>query len=211
MSQPRLVLATTNRGKLAELRQLLNNVLDLETVVGMDQFEVPDIVEDGISFEENSALKARAVAAATGLPVIADDSGLCVDVLGGAPGIFSARWSGTHGADEANYRLLLSQIADVKEEHRGAEFRCVATFATPDGTLETGTGIVRGRIALKPSGTQGFGYDPVFQNPLGIQAHWCYIPFRYAGVLTGASNSSSISSCRRNSVSDAPGISRLVT
>lgn len=162
MSQPRLVLATTNRGKLAELRQLLNNVLDPETVVGMDQFDVPDIVEDGISFEENSALKARTVAAATGLPVIADDSGLCVDVLGGAPGIFSARWSGTHGADEANYRLLLSQIADVKEEHRGAEFRCVATFATPDGTLETGTGIVRGRIALKPSGSQGFGYDPVF-------------------------------------------------
>lgn len=162
MTKPTLVLATTNRGKLAELRQLLADVLPAETVVDLSGFDVPDIVEDGVTFAENSALKARITAAAIGLPVIADDSGLCVDVLGGAPGIFSARWSGTHGADEANYRLLLAQLADVKTEHRGAEFRCVATLATPDGNTVAGVGVVRGRIAGAPQGAGGFGYDPVF-------------------------------------------------
>lgn len=162
MSKPTLVLATTNQGKLAELRQLLADVLPAEQVVDLAGFDVPAIVEDGVSFAENSALKATVTAAAIGLPVIADDSGLCVDVLGGAPGIFSARWSGEHGADQANYRLLLAQLADVKAEHRGAEFRCVATLATPDGNTTAGVGVVRGRIADQPHGDGGFGYDPVF-------------------------------------------------
>lgn len=162
MSRPSLVLATTNQGKLAELRQLLAEVLPAEQIVDLSGFDVPAIVEDGISFAENSALKATVTAAAIGLPVIADDSGLCVDVLGGAPGIFSARWSGTHGADEENYQLLLAQLADVKPEHRGAEFRCVATLATPEGNTVAGVGVARGRIATAPAGSGGFGYDPVF-------------------------------------------------
>ncbi|MFC0582611.1 RdgB/HAM1 family non-canonical purine NTP pyrophosphatase [Micrococcoides hystricis] len=161
-SEPRIILATKNQGKLAELRQLLADVVPAEQIVDLSGFSVPDIVEDGVSFAENSALKATITAKATGLPVIADDSGLCVDVLGGAPGIFSARWSGTHGADRENYELLLAQLSDVKAEHRGAEFRCVATLATPEGATTAGVGVVRGAITTAPQGDGGFGYDPVF-------------------------------------------------
>ncbi|BCW48943.1 hypothetical protein StoSoilB13_12850 [Arthrobacter sp. StoSoilB13] len=127
---PRLVLATHNQGKLKELRELLRGQvpgLDVDTqVVDAAAVGAPDVAETGVTFAENSLLKARAVAEATGLVAIADDSGLAVDVLGGAPGIFSARWSGKHGDDAANLRLLLAQLSDVPDTFRGAAFVCAA-------------------------------------------------------------------------------------
>ena len=130
-----LVLATHNKGKLRELRELLRGQvpgLDVDTqVVDAGAVGAPDVAETGVTFAENSLLKARAVAEATGLVAIADDSGLAVDVLGGAPGIFSARWAGRHGDDAANLRLLLDQLADVPDEYRGAAFVCAAALAVP--------------------------------------------------------------------------------
>ena len=160
----RLVLATRNAHKVGELREILAELLtelDLE-VVGLADFpEVPDVVEDGVTFAENALLKARAVAAATGMPALADDSGLAVDVLGGAPGIFSARWSGRHGDDLANLRLLLAQVYVVRDEHRGAGFVCAAAIALPDGRTRVEEGVMRGTLTREPRGTNGFGYDPI--------------------------------------------------
>jgi XTP/dITP diphosphohydrolase len=118
-------------------------------------------VEDGVTFAENALIKARAVCAATGLPAVADDSGLAVDVLGGAPGIFSARWAGKHGDDLANLDLLLGQLGDVRPEHRQAGFVCAAALVTPDGREEVRLGEMRGVLATAPRGTNGFGYDPI--------------------------------------------------
>lgn len=171
---PRLVLATHNKGKLRELRELLRGQvpgLDVDTqVVDAAAAGAPDVVETGVTFAENSLLKARAVAEATGLVAIADDSGLAVDVLGGAPGIFSARWAGRHGDDAANLRLLLDQLSDVPDGHRGAAFVCAAALAVPapDGaaheTVEYGQ--LEGTLLREPRGAGGFGYDPVLQ-PIG--------------------------------------------
>lgn len=161
-----LVLATRNAGKVGELRGILAEVLartDTE-LVGMDAFpDVPDVVESGVTFEENALLKATFAANATGLPALADDSGLAVEVLGGAPGVFSARWSGRHGDDEANLRLLLAQIADVPDEHRAAAFVCCAALALPGGRTVTRHGRFEGVIVREPRGTNGFGYDPILQ------------------------------------------------
>ena len=160
----KLVLATRNQHKVVELQHILADVCDelgLEIVGAADFPDVPDVVEDGVTFEENARLKAVAVARATGLPSIADDSGLAVDVLGGAPGIFSARWAGSHGNDRANLELLLDQLADVKDEHRGAAFVCAAVLALPDGTVRSAEGRMPGTVAREPKGTNGFGYDPI--------------------------------------------------
>lgn len=160
----RLVLATRNAHKVGELREILADVLaDLDLdIVGLADFpDVPDVIEDGVTFAENALLKARAVAAATGLPALADDSGLAVDVLGGAPGIFSARWSGRHGDDRANLELLLAQLSDVRDEHRGAGFVCAAAIALPDGRTRVEEGHFRGTLTREPRGTNGFGYDPI--------------------------------------------------
>ncbi|MFF1251348.1 RdgB/HAM1 family non-canonical purine NTP pyrophosphatase [Pseudarthrobacter sp. NPDC058329] len=174
-SAPRLVLATHNKGKLRELRELLRGQvpgLDVDTqVVDAAAAGAPDVVETGITFAENSLLKARAVAEATGLVAIADDSGLAVDVMGGAPGIFSARWSGRHGDDEANLRLLLNQLADVPDAHRGAAFVCAAALAVPGTSARPGHEVVEygqleGVLLREPRGAGGFGYDPVLQ-PVG--------------------------------------------
>src|SRR5256714_11913232 len=121
----RLVLATRNAHKIAELRAILAGAaLDIE-LVGADVYpDVPDVKETGVTFAENALLKAHALAQATGHPAVADDSGLCVDALGGAPGIFSARWSGTHGNDQANLDLLLAQLSDVPDGHRASHFAC---------------------------------------------------------------------------------------
>jgi XTP/dITP diphosphohydrolase len=172
---PRLVLATHNKGKLRELRELLRGQvpgLDVDTqVVDAAAAGAPDVAETGVTFAENSLLKARAVAEATGLVAIADDSGLAVDVLGGAPGIFSARWSGTHGDDVANLNLLLAQLSDVPDAFRGAAFVCAAALAVPgsDGiaheTVEYGQ--LEGTLLREPRGEGGFGYDPVLQ-PAGM-------------------------------------------
>ena len=174
---PRLVLATHNKGKLRELRELLRGQvpgLDVDTqVVDASAVGGPDVAETGVTFAENSLLKARAVAEATGLVAIADDSGLSVDVLGGAPGIFSARWAGRHGDDAANLRLLLAQLADVPDPHRGAAFVCAAALAVPSSASPDGArevveyGQLAGTLLREPRGEGGFGYDPVLQ-PLGM-------------------------------------------
>ncbi|MBH1932843.1 RdgB/HAM1 family non-canonical purine NTP pyrophosphatase [Streptomyces sp. AV19] len=163
----RLILATRNAGKIVELRRILADAaLDVE-LVGTDAYpEIPDVKETGVTFAENALLKAHALARATGLPAVADDSGLCVDVLGGAPGIFSARWSGRHGDDRANLELLLAQLSDIADEHRTAHFFCAAALALPDGTERVVEGRLRGTLRHEPSGTGGFGYDPILQ-PLG--------------------------------------------
>jgi XTP/dITP diphosphohydrolase len=160
----KLVLATRNPHKVAELRRILSDAgLDDLELVGAEVFPgIGDVVESGVTFEENAALKARAVAGATGAAAIADDSGLCVDVLGGAPGVFSARWSGSHGDDLANLQLLLDQLRDVPDEHRGAHFTCAAVLALPDGTLHAAEGRLDGRLIREPRGSGGFGYDPIF-------------------------------------------------
>ncbi|MEB7448481.1 RdgB/HAM1 family non-canonical purine NTP pyrophosphatase [Arthrobacter koreensis] len=164
---PRLVLATRNAGKLKELRDLLRgriDGLDVDTqVIDAETAGVPDVPETGVTFEANSLLKARAVAEASGLPAIADDSGLAVDVLGGAPGIFSARWSGVHGNDQANLDLLLAQLSDISAEHRGAAFICAAALAVPGGEDVVERGELRGTLLSEPRGAGGFGYDPVLQ------------------------------------------------
>ena len=129
-----LVLATHNPGKLSELRQILTPLvpgLDPRSIVSAGSLGAPEPVENGLSFAANAEIKARALVRVTGLPAVADDSGLCVDVLGGAPGIFSARWCGRHGDDAANLRLLLDQIADVTDPHRTARFTCAAVLAAP--------------------------------------------------------------------------------
>jgi XTP/dITP diphosphohydrolase len=160
----KIVLATRNAHKVVELREILADLVEeigLE-VVGVSEYpDVEDVVEDGVTFAENATLKAVAVASATGLPAIADDSGLAVDVLGGAPGIFSARWAGEHGGDRANVDLLLSQLDDVKDEHRAAGFVCAAVLAMPDGRVFLREGQVRGTLTRAPRGTNGFGYDPI--------------------------------------------------
>ena len=166
----RLVLATHNAGKLAELRQILEPLvpgLDPGSIISAASLEVTEPVEDGLSFADNALIKARALARTTGLPAVADDSGLCVDVLGGAPGIFSARWSGRHGDDEANLQLLLDQLTDVADPHRTARFTCAAVLVHPAAgrAPEQVTTIERsmeGRLARSPRGEGGFGYDPIF-------------------------------------------------
>ncbi|MET4061242.1 XTP/dITP diphosphohydrolase [Arthrobacter sp. UYP6] len=166
-ARARLVLATRNQGKLLELRELLRGRiegLDVDTqVIDAAAAGVPDVPETGVTFEANSLLKARAVAEATGLPAIADDSGLAVDVLGGAPGIFSARWSGRHGDDAANLDLLLAQLADIGEEHRGAAFVCAAALALPGGATAVERAELRGTLLTARRGNGGFGYDPILQ------------------------------------------------
>jgi XTP/dITP diphosphohydrolase len=159
----RLVLATHNAHKVGELRAILADVpgLDPADVVGAADLGAEPPVEDGVTFVENAVLKARALAAATGLPSVADDSGLAVDVLGGAPGIFSARWAGVHGDDAANLGLLLDQLSDVRAEHRGAQFVCAAALVTPDGRETVTTGVLRGVLTVAPRGGNGFGYDPI--------------------------------------------------
>ncbi|MET9533849.1 MULTISPECIES: RdgB/HAM1 family non-canonical purine NTP pyrophosphatase [unclassified Streptomyces] len=160
----RLILATRNAGKITELEAILADAGLPHELVGTDAYpEVPDVKETGVTFAENALLKAHAMAQATGLPAVADDSGLCVDVLNGAPGIFSARWSGTHGDDEANLRLLLAQLSDIDDPHRGAHFACAAALALPDGTERVVEGRLLGTLRATPAGSGGFGYDPILQ------------------------------------------------
>ncbi|AJM77339.1 non-canonical purine NTP pyrophosphatase [Rathayibacter toxicus] len=159
-----LVLASHNAGKVEEFRAMIAATL---SGVSVRAYDGPEPVEDGVTFAENALIKARAAAAHAGLVALADDSGICVDVLGGAPGIFSARWSGrTHDA-AASTELLLAQLADVKPEHRGAHFACVLALVVPDSVLPGGHEVVvegrwQGAIASTPSGSEGHGYDPIF-------------------------------------------------
>jgi XTP/dITP diphosphohydrolase len=158
-----IVLATRNAKKLAELDRLLRaEGLDVE-IVGTDAFaDLPEIPETEATFAGNALLKARAVAAHTGLAAIADDSGLCVDALNGMPGVLSARWAGGHGDDDANLDLVLAQIADVPDERRGAHFACAAALVVPSGSEHVVEGAVDGALLRERRGSGGFGYDPIF-------------------------------------------------
>ena len=152
MSQ-RLVLATRNQGKIIELRRILDSISHgTIELVSVDQYpNIADVEETGSTFEENALLKAEAICNATGLPAIADDSGLCIDALGGAPGIFSARYAGKHGDDDANLKKVLVELKGVEDAKRSAHFTCVTALVMPDG-----------RKVTKPGEFHGFGYDPIF-------------------------------------------------
>lgn len=158
-----LVLATRNAGKLAELQRLLTTAVPGVEVLGLrDVPEYPEAPETGATFADNALLKAREAVRYTGLPAVADDSGITVDALNGMPGILSARWSGRHGDDPANTALLLGQLADVPDERRGAGFVCAAAVVLPDGTERVLEATWRGSVLREPRGGNGFGYDPVF-------------------------------------------------
>ena len=180
-----IVLATRNPDKLVELDRILAASGIAVTLSGLDEFPgAPEVAETGRSFAENALLKARSAARHTGLPAVADDSGLCVDALGGMPGVLSARWSGRHGDDQANLDLVLAQLADVPDPDRGAHFACAAAIvvpplASPSPSHFTAAGqtgyapsvggaerVVKGRLyghlARAPRGGNGFGYDPIF-------------------------------------------------
>jgi XTP/dITP diphosphohydrolase len=165
----KLVLATRNQGKITEFRRILEELAPGQIeLIGVDQFpDLVDVDETGATFGENSLLKARYTSQATGLPAIADDSGLCVDALNGDPGIFSARWAGVHGNDQANLEKVLDQLKDVPDEKRTAHFKCVASLVLPDGREQVAEGRFEGHILHAPVGENGFGYDPIFQ-PLGL-------------------------------------------
>ena len=164
----KLLLASSNAGKLAELRELLGAGFQLHA---QSEFGVGDAGETGLSFIENAILKARHAARATGLPALGDDSGLCVDALGGEPGLYSARYAGRHGDSEANIDKLLGALAGVPDDARGARFVCVLALVrhADDPMPLIAEGRWEGRILHARSGSGGFGYDPVFFSP----AHGC--------------------------------------
>jgi XTP/dITP diphosphohydrolase len=158
-----LVLATRNEAKLAELRRILAPLVAAEVVGLADLPPYREVPETGSTFAENALLKAREAVRHTGLPAVADDSGLAVDALNGMPGVLSARWAGRAAGDAANLRLVLEQIADVPDSRRGAVFVCAAALVTPDGREQVVEGRLAGVLRREPRGTNGFGYDPIFQ------------------------------------------------
>ena len=159
----RVVLATRNAQKLAELRRIVAAEGPDVQVFGLaDVAAYPEPAETERTFEGNALLKARACVAATGLPALADDSGLAVDVLNQMPGVRSARWAGPGACDEENNALLLRQLADVPAAERTARFVCAIALVLPDGSEHVRIGEMRGRIAVSPAGHNGFGYDPLF-------------------------------------------------
>jgi XTP/dITP diphosphohydrolase len=165
MAAETVVLATRNAAKLRELARILS-AEDRGAQIrlaGLDEFPgAPDVPETGATFEENALLKARAIADYTGLPAVADDSGLCVDALNGMPGVLSARWAGGHGDDQANLELVLAQVADVPDARLGARFVCAAALVASGAREWVVTGQVEGRLIRAPRGSGGFGYDPIF-------------------------------------------------
>jgi XTP/dITP diphosphohydrolase len=162
----RLLLATRNGKKLVELQRILDGALGAGEIMLVGLADVPayhELPETGLTFVDNALLKAREGAAHTGLPTVADDSGFAVDALNGMPGVFSARWAGRHGDDLANLELVLAQMSDVDDEHRGARFVCAAAVVLPGGREYTVSGEMVGRLIRAPRGSGGFGYDPIFE------------------------------------------------
>lgn len=160
----RVVFATGNAHKVGEVQSILDAAnADIEVLSLAAWPDAPNPVEDGSTFAANALIKARAIAAHTGLPAIADDSGICVDALNGMPGIFSARWSGSHGRDAENLELLLGQVREVPDERRGAHFLCAAALVTADGVERVVEGTIDGVLTREPAGGGGFGYDPIFR------------------------------------------------
>jgi XTP/dITP diphosphohydrolase len=161
----KLLLATANKKKLVELQRILDAALgsDRVALIGLADFEdYPDVPETGLTFGENALIKARAGVSRTGLPTVADDSGLAVDALNGMPGVLSARWAGRHGDDQANLDLVLGQISDVPDQHRGGAFVCAAALVLPNGREHLVEGRQAGKILRSRRGEGGFGYDPIF-------------------------------------------------
>jgi XTP/dITP diphosphohydrolase len=157
----RLVLATRNAHKLTELEEILS-AASLDVLLESLPDSAPDVVEDGLTFAQNAVKKARSAAEATGLPAVADDSGLCVDALNEMPGVLSARWAGSDKDDAANLALVLDQVRDVPDSHLGAHFACAAALALPGGEDRVVEGRVDGVLVREPRGSGGFGYDPIF-------------------------------------------------
>jgi XTP/dITP diphosphohydrolase len=163
MSAPRVVLATTNARKLAELRRIVAEAAPEVQILGLRDLEpYPEPAETERTFAGNALLKARACLTATGLPSLADDSGLAVDVLNQMPGVRSARWAGPGASDADNNRLLLRQLSDVAEQDRTARFICAMALVLPGGTEHVRLGEMSGRLTSAPMGENGFGYDPLF-------------------------------------------------
>jgi XTP/dITP diphosphohydrolase len=157
----RAVLATRNDHKVQEVTRILQaEGIDIELIALPS--DAPDVAETESTFAGNALLKARSAAEATGLPAIADDSGLCVDALHGMPGVLSARWSGRHGDDAANLALVLAQLSEVPDARRGAQFVCAAAWVVPDSHEHVVEGMLEGTLAHEPRGSHGFGYDPIF-------------------------------------------------
>ena len=168
MPRDSVIIASRNQGKIAEFDQLLRE-LDLEVHSLTDFPGLPEVAETGATFKENALLKARAAAMATGLVALADDSGLEVDYLKGAPGIYSSRYAGSDHDDDANIRKLLAALDGVPANRRSARFRCVIAITVPGGGEYLSEGVCEGRITTVPRGEDGFGYDPVFLIPsLGL-------------------------------------------
>lgn len=163
MNKIRLIFATGNQGKVNEFRQMLGE--DYE-ILSMKDLDVDvEIIEDGKTFEENAVIKAKAVMEVTGEMVLADDSGFEVDCLNKEPGIYSARYMGEDTPYSVKNAELLRRCEGVPEEKRGARFVCVIACAYPDGTVDTATGVIEGKLAYEPKGENGFGYDPIFYLP----------------------------------------------
>jgi XTP/dITP diphosphohydrolase len=159
-----LLVASCNKGKCAEISRLLSGCVG--RLYSMEDFPaLPEVIEDGLTFEENACKKALSAAVATGIPTIADDSGLVVAALGGRPGVYSARFAGDGACDEANNRKLLKELNDHATVERSASFVCVVALCFPDGTCRTFHGELKGEILFHPRGTGGFGYDPLFFIP----------------------------------------------
>ena len=181
MTQGKIVLATRNLGKVAEFERMLTTAnLDIHVLGLRDYPEMPDVEETGSTFAENALLKAEQIAQYTGLPALADDSGLSVDALGGAPGIFSARWAGSHGDDPANLEKVLREIKELTTPSLAAHFTCAVALVIPGGAGSEDQVVVRegridGEIVMEPRGSNGFGYDPIFQ-PLGYTLTTAELP-----------------------------------
>ena len=180
-----IVLASHNAKKVREFQRIIGERMPQAVVLPYDG---PEPVEDGVTFAENASIKARTAAEHTGRIALADDSGLVVDVLGAAPGIFSARWAGQSAGEQANVRLLLDQLADIRRPNRGAEFHCTIALVVPESVLAgghefTAEGRWRGSLAYEPRGSHGFGYDPIFE-PEGLEVTFATL-HRLLGVGIG--------------------------
>ena len=164
----KIVLATKNLGKIKEMQDLVGD-LSIEFLSLLDLQGIPDVIEDGETFEENALKKALNLAKATDLAALADDSGLCVNALGGRPGVHSARYAGEHATDEDRVKKLLVEMSDIPDAQRTAKFVCSIVLAWPDGENIKFRGVCNGQIIHEPRGSEGFGYDPVFlYEPLGL-------------------------------------------
>lgn len=159
----KIILATKNKGKIKEFEKLTEG-MNIEVLSILDDIDFPDVEEDGKTFEENSAKKAKEIAKYTGITTVSDDSGLCVDTLNGEPGIYSARYSGENATDESNMEKLLKNLSNTEKKKRKAYFVSVVSIAFPDGSVKSFRGETEGEILFQKEGNNGFGYDPIFYS-----------------------------------------------